>query len=78
VSENLLAAPRKADTSCVQPNVDAFALEDLPDGVRNILILVLSQVRRSPNNGDFAPKPAVLLREFQADVAAAYDDQMPR
>src|SRR5580698_2301177 len=78
MSENLLATPRKADASCVGPDVDAFLLQDVLDSGRNILILMLSQVRRSLDNGDFTPKPPVHLREFQADVAAAYDDQVTR
>src|SRR5580704_3842993 len=78
MSENLLATPRKADASCVGPDVDAFLLQDVLDSGRNILILMLSQVRRSLDNGDFTPKPAVHLREFQADIAAAYDDQVAR
>src|SRR5579862_5407634 len=76
MSENVFAAPRKADTGCVQPDLDAFTLDDLPDGARDILVLVASQLRSSTNQGDFTPKPAVHLREFQADVAAAHDNQV--
>ena len=53
-------------------------LEDLPDGGRDILIFLPSQAWRSPDNSDSTPKPAVHLREFEGDVAAAYDNQVTR
>jgi hypothetical protein len=45
VGAHLPAAPRKGNRSCVQRNFSAFVLKDLPDGDRDILILVLGQVR---------------------------------
>ena len=45
------------------------------DGGRDIFIFTLDQLRALLDDGDFAPESAVHLREFQADVAAAYDDK---
>jgi hypothetical protein len=75
---NLLILLPKADTIRIETKGYALALEDVLNGRRDIFVFTLDQVRALLDNGDFAPESPVHLREFQADVAATYDDKMAR
>lgn len=57
-------------------NVDAFGLQDLSDGGRDVLVLAGSQPRSPLDDGDRSTETTVHLGELQRDVAAADDDQM--
>ena len=52
------------------------AFEDVGDRGRDVLVLARDQARRHLDDRDLAAEAAEHLREFEADVAAADDDQM--
>jgi hypothetical protein len=76
--DDLVAAFDKADAFGVQPDLDTLALDDVLDRRRHVLVLVANEPRRHFNNRYPAPKPAVHLAEFEADKAAADNDEMAR
>ena len=76
--DDLFSALREADAFCVQPNGDAFLLQDVLDGRRHVFIFTVDQARSHFEDGDLAAKTPVHLPELQTDVAAAHDDQMFR
>ena len=57
---------------------DAFGLEDLAHRLRDVLVFAADQPRRLLDDRHLGAEAAVHLRELEADVAAADDDQMPR
>src|SRR5215470_17361541 len=59
-------------------DLDALALDDVFDRRRHVLVLVANKPRRHFDNRYPAPKPAVYLAEFEADIAAADNDEMLR
>ncbi len=70
------AALGEANVAGVDDHVDAFGLQDLLDGGRDILVLAGRQPRPLLDDRHVSAEPAVHLRELQCDVAAADDDQM--
>ena len=68
----------EADAFGVQPDIDAVALDYLPDRRRNVLVFARNQPRRHFDDGDRAAEAPVHLGKFEADIAAADDHQMPR
>ena len=75
---DLVAALGEADALGVQADIDAFALEDLLDRGGDILVFARDQARRHFDDRDLAAEAAEHLGEFEADIAAADDHQMPR
>ena len=59
-----------------EANVDAFALEDLEDRRRHVLVLAANQPIAHLDDGDLAAEAPEHLAELEADVAAADDDEM--
>src|SRR5580698_7950924 len=68
----------ESDAFGVEADVDAFGFEDFLDGCGDVFIFVLDEARAFFNDGDLAAEAAEDLGEFQADIAAAYDDQVLR
>jgi hypothetical protein len=62
----------------LQPEGDAFAFEHRLDRRRDFRILARDDARRHLDHGDAAAEAPVHLRELEADVAAADDDQVLR
>ena len=60
----------------VEPEGDAFAFEHRLDRGRHLLVLAGDDARRHLDDGDAAAEAPVHLRELEADVAAADDDQV--
>src|SRR5437773_1408778 len=60
----------------VEPEGDAFGLQNLLHCGGDVLILAAYDPRRHLDHGDTTAEAAIHLREFQADVAAADDDQV--
>ena len=60
----------------VQPEGDAFAFEHRLDRGRDFLVLARDDARRHLDDRDAAAEAPVHLRELEADVAAADDDQV--
>src|SRR5262249_32343063 len=76
--DDLVAAFREADAFGIQPDLDALALDDVFDRRRHVLVLMANEPRRHFDDRYPAVKATVHLAEFQADIAAADNDQMPR
>src|SRR6185503_4692815 len=62
----------------IQPDLDAFLLQDVFDGGRHIFIFTLNQARALLDDRDFAAKATIHLPELESDIAPANNDQMPR
>ena len=76
--DDLLAALGEADALRVQANLDALALEDLPDRGRDVFVLAADEPRTHLDDRDLGAEATEHLTEFEADVAAADDDEMLR
>src|SRR5262249_4313703 len=74
LGDDLVAALGEADAFGIQPDFDAFALDDVLDRRRHILVLMTNESRRHFDDRYPAAKAAVHLAEFEADVAAADND----
>ena len=74
----LTAVPDWPLTLIVQREVDlnAFAREDPPDFLRSVRVLPAHQLRADLDHGHFGAEAAIGLRQFEAGIAAADDDQM--
>ena len=59
-------------------DVDAFGFQDVGDGRGGVLVLARDQPRGHLDHRHLAAEAAEDLRELQADVAAADDDQVRR
>ena len=59
-------------------NGDPLGLKDVAHGLRDVLVLARDQARPLLDDGHLGAEAAVHLREFEPDIAAADDDQMPR
>src|SRR6266852_5171621 len=59
----------------VEMNLEAVFLEDSGDGVGNVFVFVAEELRGALKNGDLAAEAVEELREFQADVPAAENEQ---
>ena len=68
----------EADAFGVQPDRDAFAFEDLPDRVGNVLVLARDQPRALLDHRHLGAEAAEHLREFEPDIAAADHDEVAR
>src|SRR5262249_2939659 len=75
--DNLLPAFRKTDALRLQPDVDAFPLEDILDGLRHVFVFIRDQPGTLFDNPNLAAKSPVHLPELQTDVASPYDHQAP-
>jgi hypothetical protein len=76
VRHNLFAALGKADALRVQAHVDLLAGENLLDGRGHIFVFPRHQARPHLENRNLASKAPEHLAEFQADIAAADNDQV--
>ena len=59
-------------------NGDAFALEDAAHLLRHVVVLAPDETRPLLDDRHFSAKSPIHLRELEADVAPADDDQMLR
>ena len=59
-------------------NLDAVFLQDRGDSFGDVLVFVAEKLRGALDDGDAAAEAAEELREFQANVAAAEDEEMRR
>ncbi len=59
-----------------QSQRDAFFFEEGFDGRGDVFVLARDKAGGFFDDGDFASEAAEDLSEFEADVAAAYDDEM--
>ena len=72
-----LVMPRKGDALCIRANGNALAFQDASDFEGDILVLARDQARRHLDDGHLGAKPPIHLRELEADIASAHDDEMP-
>ena len=63
------------DAFSLQANLYALGFERLADRVRHALVLTGNQAPHLFHNGDFGAEAAEYLRELEADIASADDDQ---
>src|SRR5215471_18228860 len=74
-----ISSPRLARLMhCIEPDLDALALDDVFDRRRHVLVLVANEPRRHFDDRHPAAKAAVHLAKFEADIAAADNDEMAR
>src|SRR6516165_7435937 len=78
LGDDIVAAFGEADAFGIQPDLDAFALDDVLDRRRHVLVLMANEPRRHFDDRYPAAKTAVHLAEFEADIAAADNDEMLR
>src|ERR1700757_3180968 len=78
VGDDLVAALGEADAFGIESDLDALALDDVFDRRRHVLVLVANEPRRHFDDRYLAAKAAVHLAEFEADIAAADNDEMVR
>src|SRR6201988_2480261 len=78
LGDDLVAAFGEADAFGIQPDIDALALDDVLDRRRHVLVLMANEPRRHFDDRYPAAKAAVHLAEFEADIAAADNDEMAR
>src|SRR5438270_870495 len=71
---NAFCMRRQPDTFGAGAHGDAFALKDLADRLRDVLILAADETRCHFDDRHPGAEPPVYLREFEADIAAADDD----
>src|SRR5262249_24716721 len=76
LGDDLVAAFREADAFGIQPNIDDLELDDVLDRRRHVLVLLANEPRRHFDDPYLAAKAAVHLAEFEADIAAADNDEM--
>ena len=76
IDGHLLGAFLHGDAFSAQSDVDAFVLEDCPDGFGNVFVFTLNQARPHLHDRDLTAKSAVHLSKLQTNIAAANDDQM--
>src|ERR1700730_257904 len=72
----IVAARLKVNALGAGSNGNAFFFKEGLDGGGDVLIFARDQARGLLDDGDFAAEAAKDLSEFEADVAAAYDDEM--
>ncbi len=68
--------PRQRDAGRAGAHRHALPFEQLPDRLRDVLVLARNQPWRSLDHRHPAPEAAVHLRELQADVAPAHDHEV--
>src|ERR1700758_2863314 len=78
LGDDLVAALDEADAFGIQSYLDALPLDDIFDRRRDVLVLVANEPRRHFDDRYLAAKAAVHLAQFEADIAAADNDQMLR
>src|SRR5438105_2605694 len=71
---NAFCMRRQPDAFGAGAHGDAFALKDLADRLRDVLILAADETRCHFDDRHPGAEPPVYLREFEADIAAADDD----
>src|ERR1700757_3890639 len=76
--DDLVASLDEADAFGIESDLDALALDDVFDRRRHVLVLMANQPRRHFDDRYLAAKAAVHLAEFEADIAAADNDEMLR
>src|SRR6187200_2895914 len=64
------------DNFAADADVDVLRPENLGNGARDILILAGDETRRGLDDRHSASETAIELRKFEADIAAAEDNQM--
>src|SRR5258708_3851704 len=62
----------------VEMNLDVVFLKDACDGIGDVFVFTVEELRRALQNSDAAAKAAKELREFQAYVTAANNEKMRR
>src|SRR5579863_8170901 len=75
--DHILATLAEMDAFRVEPDVNSFALEDVLNSSRHVLVLVLHEPWSLFHDRDLATEAAEHLPEFEADVAAPDDQQSP-
>src|SRR5215471_360928 len=78
LGEDFVAALGEADTFGIEPDLDSLALDDVFNSRRHVLVLMANEPRRHFDDRYPAAKAAVHLAEFEADIAAADNDEMVR
>src|SRR5262249_3548362 len=78
LGDDLIAALGEADAFGIQSDSGALVLDGVLDRRRDILVLMANEPRRHFDDRYLAAKAAVHLAEFEADIAAADDDEMAR
>src|SRR4029077_19001243 len=78
LGDDLVAALDEADEFGIQPDIDALAFDDVFDRRRHVLVLMANEPRRHFDDRYLAAKAAAQLAEFEADIAAADNDEMVR
>ena len=63
---------------CIDKEFNSFCRENVPEGSGNLVILSTDDLRSLFQYRHAATEATIHLREFQADVAAADDNQMFR
>src|SRR5262245_12582875 len=66
----------QADALRIASQSDAFGLEELLDRERNVFVLSRDDARAHLDNGHATAETAKYLRELEAHVAAAHDNQV--
>ena len=64
------------DHLAADAHVDVFLLEELGHGAGDVLVLARDQARCQLDHRHLTSEAAIDLREFEADVTAAQDDEM--
>ena len=78
VGDDLFAAFGEADALRVRAHLDTLVLDDLPDRGRHVFVLAADEPLPHLDDRDLGAEAPKHLTEFEADVTAADDDQMPR
>src|SRR5262249_38499201 len=76
VRNDFVTSLGKADALRVQSDADVFALDNLLDSRRYVLVFMLNQSLSHLNDSYFTAKTAVHLPKFQTDVAASHNNQV--
>src|ERR1700689_1225479 len=74
---DVVAVLRNAADLHIHVKANPFPLQDFANGIRNIRVLSLDQARPPLQNCDLAAEPPEHLPKLQANVASAYDEEMP-
>ena len=74
-NRDIRAARREADAFGLEADLYALRLEDFADRVRDVFVLAGNQTRHLLHHRDRRPEAPENLRELEADVASANDDE---
>src|ERR1700758_1961006 len=77
-NDDALAAFRDSDAGSVDPYTHTFTLQDPADRRGDVRVLALDQSRTHLDDRPLAAEASIHLGEFEPDIAASDDHQMPR